>query len=95
MKLDILQVQGGFFGREVGALQWVEQMKEQENTWLYHEVEDGVEISDGEAQKLATDHGKLFERGTHQELLEQRGIYAELYETQAEYYREESRNVAN
>ena len=54
MKLDILQVQGGFFGREVGALQWVEQMKEQENTWLYHEVEDGVEISDGEAQKLAT-----------------------------------------
>lgn len=54
-----------------------------------------MEISDGEAQKLATDHGKLCERGTHQELLEQRGIYAELYETQAEYYREESRNVAN
>ena len=72
MKLDMLQVQRGFFGREVGALQWVEQMKEQENTWLYHEVEDGVEISDGEAQKLATDHGKLCERGTHQELLEQR-----------------------
>ena len=89
MKLDMLQVQRGFFGREVGALQWVEQMKEQENTWLYHEVEDGVEISDGEAQKLATDNG------THQELLEQRGIYAELYEIQAEYYREESRNVAN
>ena len=155
MKLDMLQVQRGFFGREVGALQWVEQMKEQENTWLYHEVEDGVEISGGEAQKLAMaralykdapfvildeptaaldpvaeaevyetfhditkgktavyishrmssckfcdeilvlDHGNLCERGTHQELLEQRGIYAELYETQAEYYREESRNVAN
>ena len=39
---------------------------------------------------LVLDHGKLCERGTHQELLEQRGIYAELYQTQAEYYREES-----
>lgn len=39
--------------KEAGALQWVEQMKEQENTWLYHQVEDGVEISGGEAQKLA------------------------------------------
>ena len=136
--------------KEAGALQWVEQMKEQENTWLYHQVEDSVEISGGEAQKLAMaralykdapfvildeptaaldpvaeaevyetfhditkgktavyishrmssckfcdeilvlDHGKLCERGTHQELLEQRGIYAELYQTQAEYYREES-----
>ena len=82
MKLDMLQVQRGFFGREVGALQWVEQMKEQENTWLYHEVEDGVEISDGEAQKLATDHGKLCERGTHQELLEQCAVYRAIYESQ-------------
>ncbi len=135
---------------EAGVLQRVEQMKEKENTWLYHEIEDGVELSGGEAQKLAMaralykdapfvildeptaaldpvaeaevyetfhditkgktavyishrmsscrfcdeilvlDHGKLRERGTHQQLVEQQGIYAKLYETQAEYYREET-----
>ena len=135
---------------EAGVLQRVEQMKEKENTWLYHEIEDGVELSGGEAQKLAMaralykdapfvildeptaaldpvaeaevyetfhditkgktavyishrmsscrfcdeilvlDHGKLCERGTHQQLVEQQGIYAKLYETQAEYYRKET-----
>lgn len=38
---------------------------------------------------LVLDHGKLCERGTHQQLMERQGIYAKLYETQAEYYREE------
>ncbi len=32
------------------------------------------------------DNGRLCERGTRQELLERNGVYAKLYETQAEYY---------
>ena len=32
------------------------------------------------------EEGKITERGTHSELLEQNGIYAGLYRTQAQYY---------
>src|SRR6185369_2827714 len=36
---------------------------------------------------LVLDHGKVRERGTHDELLHQQGLYAELFETQANAYR--------
>ena len=35
---------------------------------------------------VVLDHGEIVEEGTHEELLEQNGIYAKLYQTQAEYY---------
>lgn len=35
---------------------------------------------------VVLDHGKIAEEGTHEQLLEQNGIYAKLYQTQAEYY---------
>ena len=35
---------------------------------------------------VVLDHGEIAEQGTHEELLEQNGIYAKLYQTQAEYY---------
>ena len=35
---------------------------------------------------VVLDHGEIVEQGTHEELLEQNGIYAKLYQTQAEYY---------
>lgn len=35
--------------------------------------------------------GKIIEEGTHQELMEQRGRYAELFELQSKYYREGER----
>ena len=31
---------------------------------------------------LVMDRGRIVERGTHQELLQQAGLYAQLYETQ-------------
>lgn len=35
---------------------------------------------------VVLDHGKIVERGSHEQLLHDRGIYAELYEAQAQYY---------
>ena len=35
---------------------------------------------------VVLDAGKIAEEGTHESLLKQQGIYAELYETQARYY---------
>lgn len=35
---------------------------------------------------VVLDHGKIAEFGTHEQLLAKSGIYAELYETQAQYY---------
>lgn len=35
---------------------------------------------------VVLDHGEIEEEGTHEQLLEQNGIYAKLYQTQAEYY---------
>ena len=35
---------------------------------------------------IVLDKGKIVECGSHDELLEQKGIYAELYDTQAQYY---------
>ena len=35
---------------------------------------------------VVLDRGEIAEQGTHEELLEQNGIYAKLYQTQAEYY---------
>ena len=35
---------------------------------------------------VVLDQGEIVEEGTHEELLEQNGIYAKLYQTQAEYY---------
>ena len=35
---------------------------------------------------VVLDHGEIAEEGTHEQLLEQNGIYAKLYQTQAEYY---------
>lgn len=37
-------------------------------------------------QIVVLDAGKIVESGTHESLLNQQGIYAELYETQAKYY---------
>ncbi|HJL17151.1 MAG TPA: ABC transporter ATP-binding protein [Sandaracinaceae bacterium LLY-WYZ-13_1] len=36
---------------------------------------------------LVLDHGRVVEQGTHEELVEARGIYADLFQTQAEAYR--------
>jgi ATP-binding cassette subfamily B protein len=36
---------------------------------------------------LVLDSGKLAEQGTHNQLMQQQGIYAHLYETQAQHYR--------
>lgn len=35
---------------------------------------------------VVLDHGKIAEEGTHESLMERHGIYAKLYQTQAEYY---------
>lgn len=35
---------------------------------------------------VVLDQGEIVEEGTHEQLLEQNGIYAKLYQTQAEYY---------
>ena len=35
---------------------------------------------------VVLDHGEIAEQGTHDSLIEQNGIYAKLYQTQAEYY---------
>lgn len=35
---------------------------------------------------VVLDHGKIAETGSHEQLLQKQGIYAELYETQAQYY---------
>ncbi len=35
---------------------------------------------------VVLDHGEIAEQGTHEKLLERNGIYAKLYQTQAEYY---------
>lgn len=124
----------------------VDKMKDGVSTHLYHDNGEGVDISGGEAQRIAIaralykdapfiildeptaaldpiaeaeiyenfnkminnktalyishrmssckfcddivvlDHGKVAEYGTHDELLSKNGIYAELYNTQAQYY---------
>ena len=131
---------------KAGMKERVMEMEDKLDTLLYKNTGDGVEISGGEAQKLALaralykdapfvildeptaaldplaeaevyehfkelvrdrtsiyishrmssckfcdeilvlDEGKITERGTHSELLEQNGIYAGLYRTQAQYY---------
>jgi ATP-binding cassette subfamily B protein len=35
---------------------------------------------------IVLDHGRIAEDGTHDTLLANHGIYANLYETQAQYY---------
>ena len=37
---------------------------------------------------VVLDHGNIVERGNHESLLAQKGLYANLYETQAQYYAE-------
>ena len=131
---------------KAGMKERVMEMEDKLDTLLYKNTGDGMEISGGEAQKLALaralykdapfvildeptaaldplaeaevyehfkelvrdrtsiyishrmssckfcdeilvlDEGKITERGTHSELLEQNGIYAGLYRTQAQYY---------
>ena len=131
---------------KAGMKERVMEMEDKLNTLLYKNTGEGVEISGGEAQKLAfaralykdapfvildeptaaldplaeaevyehfkeivrdrtsiyishrmssckfcdeilvLDEGKIAERGTHSELLEQNGIYAGLFRTQAQYY---------
>ena len=131
---------------EVGLKERVEAMENGAHTQLYNNNGVGVDISGGEAQRLAIaralykdgpfvildeptaaldpiaeaeiyenfnemianktalyishrmssckfcdrivvlDHGKIAEFGTHEQLLAKSGIYAELYETQAQYY---------
>ena len=36
---------------------------------------------------VVLDHGAIAESGTHEQLLQLKGIYAELYGVQAQYYR--------
>nr|WP_072514706.1 ABC transporter ATP-binding protein [Ndongobacter massiliensis] len=38
------------------------------------------------------DGGQIVQKGTHEELMNEEGLYRTLYETQAKYYREEGRN---
>lgn len=131
---------------EVGLKDRVEHMEDGIHTHLYNNNGEGVDLSGGEAQRLAIaralykdapfvildeptaaldpiaeaeiyenfnrmienktaiyishrmssckfcdnivvlDKGEIAERGKHDQLLEQQGIYAELYETQAQYY---------
>ena len=131
---------------EVDIKERIDKMKDGVKTQLYNNNGEGVDISGGEAQRLAIaralykdapfvildeptaaldpiaeaeiyenfnsmisnktaiyishrmssckfcdvivvlDKGKVAEYGRHDELLEQRGIYAELYDTQAQYY---------
>lgn len=131
---------------KAGMKERVMEMEDKLDTLLYKNTGEGVEISGGEAQKLALaralykdapfvvldeptaaldpfaeaevyehfkelvrdrtsiyishrmssckfcdeilvlDEGKIAERGTHSELLEQNGIYAGLFRTQAQYY---------
>lgn len=131
----------------VGLKGRVKSMKDGIHSLLYKDCGDGVELSGGEAQKLAIaralyknapfvildeptaaldpfseaeiyenfgnltknktsiyishrmssckfcdeiivmEHGRIAERGSHEKLMEQDGIYAQLYRTQAKYYR--------
>lgn len=131
---------------QVTLAERVKQMKDGIHSQLYHNNGEGIDVSGGEAQRLAIaralykdgpfvildeptaaldpiaeaeiyenfndmianktaiyishrmssckfcddivvlDHGKIAEYGTHEQLLKKNGIYAELYETQAQYY---------
>lgn len=37
--------------------------------------------------------GKIIEEGTHEDLMEKKGKYAEIYEVQSQYYREQDRRI--
>ena len=41
------------------------------------------------------EQGKIVEYGTHDSLMDQRGLYFDMFEKQAEYYREDSKEAAN
>lgn len=44
---------------------------------------------------LLLDGGKIAEEGTHEELLAQQGIYAEMFEMQSKYYQEDQSDMAD
>ena len=44
------------------------------------------------ADILVFDSGKILERGSHEELLQQRKLYFELWNAQAKYYQKENGN---
>ena len=52
---------------------------------ILSEICVGTDVPDGPQINL-TDYGKIAESGTHDQLLTYGGIYASLYETQAQYY---------
>ena len=132
--------------KNVDLKERVYKMKDGAHTQLYHDNGEGVDVSGGEAQRLAIaralykdapfiildeptaaldpiseaeiyenfndmiknktaiyishrmssckfcdvivvlDHGKIAEKGNHEELMNKNGIYADLYNTQAQYY---------
>ena len=41
---------------------------------------------------LFMEHGQIAEEGTHEQLLEKKGGYANLFEVQSKYYKEHSEN---
>ena len=43
---------------------------------------------------LVMDHGQIVERGTHEELLNKNGAYAEMFRVQAQYYVEDGAEPA-
>ena len=43
---------------------------------------------------LVLDHGRIVQRGTHEQLLKEAGIYRQLWEAQARYYQKTDGNSA-